>query len=150
MRNVYRVLAYLIVLGVFIQAAAIAYGWFAVINELDSGAVITSDYEGNAGHALHGTVGMFVLPVLALLLLIVSFFSKVRRGVMFAAIVFGLVALQVTLAFLAFGLPAIGALHGMNALAIVALAAQAGRLSARGAAPLVETAAPASAARTAV
>ena len=46
---------------------------------------------------LHGMNGMMVIPALALLLFISSFFAKVPRGVAFAGGVLALVVLQVTL-----------------------------------------------------
>src|SRR3954447_5720171 len=119
MRATYRVLAYLVAAGVFVQAAAIAFAWFTTLHELDDGAVIDSDYEGNLGHAVHGTVGMMVIPVIVIALLIVSFFAKFVGAVRYALIILGLTALQLTLAFVAFGAPAVGALHGMNALALL-------------------------------
>jgi len=126
MKSVYRVLAYLIALGVVIQAAAIAYAWFAVLGEVDGGAVFDENSEGNAGHALHGIVGMTVIPVVALIFLILSFFAKVPGGVKWAAITFGLVVLQIALAFVGFGAAAVGALHGVNAIALAAVASFAG------------------------
>ena len=105
MRSAYRVLALLVALGVFIQAGAIAYGWFQVINDVDNGGTLTSDSELNAGHALHGMNGMIIMPAVALILLLVSFFAKLPGGVKWAAIVFGLVVLQVVLAFVSFGDP---------------------------------------------
>jgi hypothetical protein len=53
-RQTYRVLAWLIALGVVVQAAAIALGWFTALHDVDNGLVIDKNYEGNAGHALHG------------------------------------------------------------------------------------------------
>jgi heme A synthase len=126
-RQTYRVLAGLIALGVVVQAAAIAFGWFAAISDVDNGLVIDKNYEGNAGHALHGIVGFYVMPVLGLVFLIVSFVAAkaVPRGRTWAAIVFVAILVQVTLAFLAFGLPAIGALHGLNALVVFGTAVRA-------------------------
>ena len=43
---------------------------------------------------MHGINGIFVIPALALLLLIVSFFTKVRGAIKWAAIVFVLVVVQ--------------------------------------------------------
>jgi hypothetical protein len=71
--------------------------------------------------------GLVLIPLTSLILLIVSFFAKVPRGVMFAAIIVGLVALQV------FVLPALsrevgsgfGALHGINALVLMGVALMA-------------------------
>jgi hypothetical protein len=135
MKQVYRWLALLIALGVVVQAMAIALGWFTAIKDMDDGLVIDKNYEGNFGHTLHGTVGMMVIPLLALLLLIVSFFAHVTGGVRWALYVVGLVVLQIALAFVSFGVPAIGALHGANALALLAVAGIAGRRAARTEAP---------------
>jgi uncharacterized MnhB-related membrane protein len=127
MRSAYRALAGLISLGVLVQAMAIALGWFTAIKDVDDGLVIDKNYDGNIGHSLHGTIGMMVIPILAILLLIVSFFAHVPGGVKWAAIIFGLVALQIALAFVAFGAPAVGALHGANALVLLGVAGLASR-----------------------
>jgi hypothetical protein len=130
-KQTYRVVAGLVVLGVLVQAAAIAFGWFDAISEIDKGLVIDASYEGNAGHMLHGITGMYVMPILGLILLIVSFFvaKEVPGARKWAGIVFGLIVLQVVLAFVAFGAPIVGALHGINALAILGTAARAGALT---------------------
>jgi hypothetical protein len=130
-KQTYRVLAGLIAIGVLVQAAAIAFGWFDAISEVDQGTVIDENYEGNAGHAIHAIVGMIVMPVLGLILLIVSFFAakEVPGAVKWGAIVFGLIVLQVALAFAAFSAPVVGALHGINALAIIGAAGRAGALA---------------------
>ena len=78
------------------------------------------------GFMIHGMNGMFVIPALALILLIVSFFAKIRRGVAFAAGVFGLVILQVTLGLFGHGIPLLGFLHGVNALLLFTTALLAG------------------------
>ena len=127
MKQAYRVLAGLIALGVVVQAAAIAYGWFAVLVDLEDGATLTNDYDGNAGHILHGINGMTVMPVLALLLLITSFFAKIRGGTKWAAFVLLAVVVQVALAFISFGVAAVGALHGINALVLLGLAVMTAR-----------------------
>ncbi|WP_202867522.1 hypothetical protein [Kribbella pittospori] len=141
MRSVYRVLAGLVAIGVVLQAMFIALGWFTAISDMDDGLVIDKNYDGNTGHILHGQFGMMVIPILALLLLIVSFFAKVKGGVRWALYVVGLVALQITLAFLSFGAPALGALHGLNAFALLAVAAIASRRAAAARVPAAETAA---------
>lgn len=128
MKTAYRSLSMLVALGVVVQAAAIAYAWFAVIKDLDGGTVLDENYEGNVGHALHGITGMMIIPALGLLLLVVSFFTKVDGAVKWAAAVFGLVVLQVALAFVSFGAPVVGALHGINALALAGVAGMAARV----------------------
>lgn len=128
MKSVYRALAGLIAIGVLVQAMSVALGWFTAIKDLDDGAVIDKNTEFNFGQSMHGMIGMMVIPALALLLLIVSFFAHVAGGVKWALIVVGLVVLQIALAFLAFfSAPAIGALHGLNAFALLWAAVVAAR-----------------------
>jgi hypothetical protein len=127
MRSVYRALAGLIAIGVLVQAMAIALAWFTVVKDVDGGLVFDKNSDGNVGHVTHTIVGSGVIPLLAILLLIVSFFAKVDGGVRWALYVFGLVALQFGLAAVSFGVPAVGALHGLNAFALLAVAAMAAR-----------------------
>ncbi len=131
MRATYRVLAGLVAVGVVLQAMFIALGWFTAIKDMDDGLVIDKNYDGNIGHTLHGQFGTLVIPILALLLLIVSFFAHVPGGIRWALYVFGLVVLQIALAFLSFGVtPVLGLLHGLNAFALLAVAAIASRRAA--------------------
>jgi hypothetical protein len=130
MRATYRVLAGLVSVGVLVQAMAIAVGWFTALKDLDGGLVIDKNYDGNWGHSVHSIVGSMIIPLLAILLLIVSFFAKVDGGVKWALYVFGLVALQIAFAFAAFAAPVVGALHGANALALLAVAGLAARRAA--------------------
>jgi heme A synthase len=125
MRSAYRWLAHAVALGVVLQAASVAYGWFAVISALEDGGVFDANSQPNIGHELHGMIGMYVLPLLGLVLLVVSFFAKVPRGVRWAAIVFGLVVLQVALGLFGFGVPALGALHGVTAMVLFGVASHA-------------------------
>lgn len=127
MRGAYKGIAHLIALGVLLQAAFVAAAWFQVINDVDAGAVINTDYDGNAGHALHGIVGMMVMPLLGLIFFILSFFAKLPGGVKWAGFTFLAIVVQVVLAFVSFGVPAIGALHGINAFVVFGLALFAGR-----------------------
>ena len=131
MKQTYRVVSGLVALGVLVQASAIAFGWFGAIHELDSGTVIDKNYDGNAGHMIHGLNGMYVMPLLGLILLIVSFFAakQVPGARKWGGIVFGLIVLQIVLAFVAFGAPVVGALHGINALAIFGSAIRASMLT---------------------
>src|SRR5919199_641882 len=114
MRATYRVRARLIAVGVVLQAAFIAVAWFQVLNELDSGAVFDKT-SGNWAHVAHAVVGSGVIPLLAIALLILSFFARVPGGVRWAAITFGVVVLQFGLAAVAYFAPVVGALHGINA-----------------------------------
>ena len=131
MRPAYRVIAQLIALGVVLQAAFVALGWFMTLSDIDGGQVVDKaflDDEGwNIGLTLHGVVGMMVMPLLALVLLIVSFFAKIPGGAKWAGIVFGLVVLQVALGIFGHESAYIGLLHGLNALILFTAALGAGR-----------------------
>lgn len=98
MRQAYVWLTRLIALGVVAQAAFVAWGMFDVFNAVDDGQVFTGD-DYNVGQSLHSVFGIMVIPLLALVLLIVSFFAQVPRGVVFALLVLGLVVLQIVLGF---------------------------------------------------
>jgi Family of unknown function (DUF6220) len=135
MRSAYRVLAFLLAAEVVIQAMAIAYAlaglgkWVAddggVLNKqvLDSES---AEFPGVGGFATHAINGMMIIPVLVLLLLIVSFFAKVPGGVRKAAILLGLVVLQVFLGIFSHEIPYVILLHVLNAFAIIGTAIQAG------------------------
>lgn len=139
MGTTYRVLAWLIVAAVAVQAAAIAFAFFGLGAWIRGGGVLdkaameseTTAFYGDAGFAWHGITGEMVIPVLVLVLLIVSFFAKMRRGTVFAGVLVLLVALQVLLGLLSFESPGLGMLHGVNALLIAAVAIFAGLAPAR-------------------
>jgi hypothetical protein len=135
MRSVYRVLAGLIAIGVVVQAMSIALAWFTVLKDTDDGLVFDKNSDANLGHLIHSIVGSGVIPLLAILLLIVAFFAKVEGGVRWALYVFGLVVLQFALAAVSFSAPAVGALHGLNAFALLGVASMAARRAAAAPAP---------------
>lgn len=141
MKRAYRIIAYLIAAGVVLQAAFIAFGVFGLAHDIDAGAVVDSNYDGNAGWMLHAVNGEMIIPLLAIGLLVVSFFARVPRGIRWAGTVFGLVVLQVMLAFFAFGASVVGLLHGVNALALFTTAVLAGRRVGPAADPAPEPAA---------
>ena len=129
MRTAYRVLAYLIAAEVVIQAAAIAYAIFGLAKYVDDGAVIDKasqesgqTFDGVVGFMVHGINGFMVVPALALILFVVSFFAKVAGGVKWAGILFALVIAQVMLGGVAHDYPVLGAVHGLNALAVFSVA----------------------------
>jgi hypothetical protein len=133
MRAVYRVFAGLIAVEVVIQAAAVAYGVFGLGKYIDDGHTVNksmiddgnTSFTGLGGLALHGINGTMIIPLLGLLFLIVSFFAKVPKGVMWALITFGLIIVQVALGIFAHSVPALGILHGPNALLLFGVAMMA-------------------------
>jgi heme A synthase len=139
MRTAYKVLAYLVAAEVAVQAMFGVWAVAGLSNWVDGGgvfdkAVIEGAAEGGAmpfseilGIILHGINGTVVIPVIALALLIVSFFAKVNGAIKWAVIVFVLVVAQGTLGLLGREFSLMGALHGLNALALFGVALQAGR-----------------------
>jgi hypothetical protein len=135
MKSVYRVLAYLVALEVVIQAAAIAFALFGLTKWIDDGGVLdaaavqseSTTFTGLIGFIVHGLNGQFIVPLIALLLVIVSFFAKVPGGVMWAGLVLLTVIVQVLLGIFAHGVPELGILHGIVAMALFAFAVVAAR-----------------------
>ena len=123
MRTAYRVIAYLLALSVAVQASLIAFGAFALENNIDNGPVSDGD---TTGVTLHHSFA-YVVVLFAVALLAVSFGAKVQHGVRWAAIPLALVVVQFFLAYAAYSAAIVGVLHGLNALAIFAMALLAGR-----------------------
>ncbi len=126
MRATYRILAMLIAIGVVVQAAAVAFALFDILHKTDDGQFFTKDSQ-NGGIELHAVLGMMVIPVIALALLVVSFFAGIPGGVKWAAITFGVTVLQIILAYAGKPVPFIGVLHAINAFALAAVASIAMR-----------------------
>jgi hypothetical protein len=132
MKQVYRVLAYLVAAGVAIQAASISFGMFGLIKWIEGGGTLDQSTEltpalgGYLGFSWHATGGIFVLPVISLLFLISSFFAKVPGGIRWALIVFGITVLQVALGLFSHSVAGLGWLHGINALVLFGTAVMAG------------------------
>jgi hypothetical protein len=128
-------LAYIIAVEVIIQAMAAVYAVAGLGKWVDDGgvfdkAVMESDespFPEVVGFIVHGINGMMIIPLLALVLLVVSFFAKLPGAVKWAGVVLLLVALQVTFGLAGHSVPAIGALHGMNALLLFGAALYAGQ-----------------------
>lgn len=133
MRKLYTGLAWIVAGGVAVQAAAIAFAFGGMLNLVSEGGVVDKALlegfqaagVGEAGFMIHGLVGGIVMPLLALALLVVSFFVRVRGATLWAAITLGLVVLQVVLGFSITDVPYLGLIHGANAFAVVAAAAVA-------------------------
>ena len=151
MKQVYRVLAFLIAAGVAIQAASIAYGMFGLIKWIEEGGTLDQSTEltpalgGYTGFSWHATGGIFVISVISLLFLISSFFAKVPGGIRWALIVLGVTVLQVALGLFSHSVAGLGWLHGINALVLFGTAMMAGMRVSRVVASNVEAAEPAAA-----
>jgi hypothetical protein len=143
MRGAYRVLALAIPVLVALQAAFIAISTFGLFKWVDDGGSLTKsvlegdgDWDGAIGALLHGVVGMMVIPLIALVLLVVSFFAKIPGGAKWAGIVLAVTVLQVLLAFVGFAAPVVGALHGLNAFLLFGVAMMAAQRAKGAVAPV--------------
>lgn len=136
MRTTYRTLAWLIMALVAIQAAVVAYGFFGLGAWIESGNDMTKTvleggggFTGEVGLMVHSIVGQWVIPVLALVMLLLSFFAHVQDGVRWGALLFVATVVQVLLGIVSFGAPTVGILHGLNAFLIFWLALMATRVT---------------------
>jgi hypothetical protein len=136
MTGFYRGLAYVIAAEVAIQAAAMVYAiaGLGIWVERDSGVLDKAAFESEetlfpeiVGFMIHGINGMMVIPALALILLLVSFFAKIPGGVKWAGLVLLAVIVQVALGLFGHEAAIFGALHGLNALLLFGLAVMAGK-----------------------
>jgi hypothetical protein len=143
MRTAYLWLSRLIALAVVIQAMTIVFAVSGLFHWIGSegGAVDESVYKGwqsgtrppfpeAIGHLVHLKAGEMVIPAIALLLLLVSFFAKVPKGVAVAVVIFGLVLVQTWSGIEAHNLPYLGLWHGLGAFLIFG-AAMAGAMAAK-------------------
>ncbi len=137
MRSTYRVLAYLIAALVVVQAFAIAWAFFGLTNWIDNdGGVVDKallectdceqQFTAEWGFAIHMFFnGLMLIPLTSLVLLIVSFFAKVPKGVLWAGLVLLFTVIQVTLGLLGHEQPIFGGIHGGNALLLFGVAVMA-------------------------
>ncbi|WP_432559016.1 hypothetical protein [Granulicoccus sp. GXG6511] len=137
MRTAFKALAYVICGLVGLQAASHAWSSAGVAKYLGEGGTIDMAAEGAppfpeaAGFMIHAMTGMFVIPLLALILLGVSLAAKIPGAAKLAGIVLILTVLQVLLGMFGHGMTTLAFLHGLNALALFAAALLAGRLAGR-------------------
>lgn len=144
MRSAYKYLAYAIPVLVAVQAAAIAFGFFGLGKWIEDGGTLdkaaiessTTSFTGDAGLMVHAIDGQMVIPAVALVLLIVAFFAKIPGGTKWAGFILLDVVFQVMIAFVAFGAPVVGMLHGLNALFLAWLGWAAARRVGSAAAPV--------------
>jgi hypothetical protein len=135
MGTAYKVLAYLVAAEVAVQAMVMVWAIAGLGKWVDGGGVFDKsviESEGTpfpevAGIIVHGINGTFVVPAIALLLLIISFFAKVRGAIKWAVIVLVLAVVQGQIGFLGHEFPLAGALHGLNAMVLFGVAFYAGR-----------------------
>ena len=142
MSTLYRILALAVCALVATQAAMHAWGTAGMARWIDQGGVLdkatgeavaagSRPFPEMTGIIVHGMNGMFVIPLVALCLLVVGLVSRLPRAAAAGGAVLGLVVLQVSLGLLGYTHPLFGLLHGINALVLFTTALYAARLGRR-------------------
>ncbi len=139
MRKTYRILADTIAVLVVVQAAMMVWAIAGLFTWIDEGATLDKSviegwenepptFEGSIGHFIHLMSGTFLIPLIGLLLLLVSFFAKVPRGVALAGLIAVLIVIQYLAGFFAEpGMPYLGLVHGANAFILFGAAIMAAK-----------------------
>ena len=145
MRKTYRIVADIIAIDVVIQAMAMVFAIAGLFKWIDDGATLDKSviesweddpptWTGSIGHFIHVMNGTFLIPLLGIILLIVSFFAAVEGAVKWAAIIAVSIVVQVLAGILSSDSPYLGLVHGLNAFILFGAALMAAR-SARVAKP---------------
>jgi hypothetical protein len=136
MQTVYRIFAYVVAGLVMVQAMVMVFAIDGLGKWVDGGgvldkAVAASDqplpFPEAVGFSIHGVNGMLIIPLVAVLLVVASFFAKVPGAAKWAGLVLLLVVVQIALGLGGHAIPAVGALHGLNALLLFSAAVYAAR-----------------------
>ncbi len=145
MRKTYRIVADIIAIDVVIQAMAMVFAIAGLFKWIDDGATLDKSviesweddpptWTGSIGHFIHVMNGTFLIPLLGIILLIVSFFAAVEGAVKWAVIIAVSIVVQVLAGQFSGESPYLGLVHGLNAFILFGAALMAAR-SARVAKP---------------
>ncbi len=139
MQKTYMVVARLIAILIVVQAMAIVFVVSGLFHWIDGGATLDKSvvdgwdsnpptFQGSLGGFIHFfLVGVVLIPLSGLILLIVSFFAKIPRGVVLAAAVFVSIIVQYVAAVISSSTPWVGLIHGLNAFILLGLALAAAK-----------------------
>jgi hypothetical protein len=119
MTTVYRWWSWLVPLAIVVQVAFAGFGAFDIANKVEDGTVDEDSFQDSWDpHAGFG----YLVVLTGLILLVIALIARPgRRRVWRAAIIAGLLVVQVVLAWIGEGVPALGFLHPVNALVLFAL-----------------------------
>lgn len=118
MRTAYRYLAATIFVLIVVQVGLAAYGAFDEIHKSESAPVAKKAAEDAFG--AHAILGSLVVLLMIVLLIAAAVGRMDAAKVRWSATIAGLGVLQLILGAVSSSAPAIGFLHGLNALAIFA------------------------------
>jgi hypothetical protein len=133
LRTIHRYWLVLLTLAIVVQIGAAGYGAFYAADKSDPGPMTKKQFEH--GFSLHAGLGYFIFLGGIVLLLLALAARLGKRAVLLNLAVPLLLVIQILLAWIGFGTPAVGVLHPINAFLILALtgslASQAWRLTRR-------------------
>jgi uncharacterized protein DUF6220 len=121
--SAFRIWASLVSLAVIVQVGLAAYGAFHAVDESDDKGTIGKKTVEDGFNA-HSALGYLIL-IGALVLLLLALAARRQGGsdrVKWSGLLFGLLIVQVLLAWAGSATAWLGILHGMNALAIAGFA----------------------------
>src|SRR3954468_5872828 len=124
MNAAFRIWASLLSLAVIVQIGLAAYAGFHAVDVSDDKGSISKD---GVEHGFNPHAGLgYVIVLAGLVLLILAFLARRDPAgaarPKWAGILFGLLIVQVLLAWLGAAVAGLGVLHGMNALAVAGVA----------------------------
>ena len=120
-RGLFRWLTTVLFVAIVAQVALAAYGAFAAVHKAEKMTVSQKTIEN--GFNAHVALGYIIVLVMLALLIVAAAGRLGASAVRFAAVLVVLGILQAILGMASESVPAIGPLHGINALAIYAVSA---------------------------
>ena len=119
LRTIHRYWLALLTLAIVVQVGAAGYGAFYAADKTDPGPMTTKQFDH--GFSFHAGFGYFIFLGGIVLLLLALGARLGKRGVLRNLAVLVLLAVQIVLAWIGSGTPAVGVLHPINAFLILGL-----------------------------
>ena len=121
-RTTFRYLTSVLFVALVVQVGLAGFGAFNAVHKADKGVLVSKKTIEN-GFDAHAALGTVILVVMLIMLIVAAAGRLGPTQVRFAAVLFGLGVLQIILGLVSTSAPALGFLHGINALAIYAVSA---------------------------
>ena len=115
-RGIYRIWATILTAAVVLQIFFAGFGAFDTVHKASNGTVDDDSVETSFG--AHIGLG-YLIFLMTIVFLLISFGTRDRKRIFRALGVVGLLVLQIALASIGEGVPALGGLHPVNAFIIL-------------------------------
>jgi heme A synthase len=120
-RSAFRWLTSVLFVAIIVQVGLAGYGAFQAVHKAEKTSISQKTIED--GFSVHVALGYLIVLVMLLLVVVAAAGRLGSTSVRFSAVLLGLGVLQAILGMVSESVPAIGALHTINALAIYAVSA---------------------------